>query len=381
MSHRFWISLAIAGTAATGCQAPTPVVGQLAIAEAPSAPSARVLANATTSYSSVVTTVAGTGTAGFMEGPAASARFNTPQGLAIDPAGVLYVADTFNMSVRTITPTGLVITAGFPAALGKLVLPTSVAVTPMGLAVLETAKNRIQFLSATGVVTPFVGGAIKSQGQGLLPGTYGHADGRGAEARFQSMGDIAMAANGLLYITDRNRVRMAYPDGTVMTIAGVEKVGHVDGDGGLARFNTLRGIAIHPSGSVYVVDSGNHRIRCVTAAAPNDPGNVSVGPVAGGEPGYADSQNPRTARFKSPTDIAIDALGNAYVTDTGNHCIRKIFPDGSVITLAGTGIAGTTDGPGNTAQFSSPNGIVVDAAGNLYVTDGKNHKVRKIVQL
>lgn len=381
MSHRFWISLAIAGTATSGCQAPTPVAGQLAIGSAPSAPSARVLANATTSYSSTVTTIAGTGTAGFMEGPAANARFNTPQGLAIDPAGVLYVADTFNMSVRTVTPTGMVITAGFPAALGKLVLPTSVAVTPMGLAVLESAKNRIQFLSPTGVVTPFVGGAIKSQGQGLLPGTYGFADGRGAEARFQSMGDLAMGANGMLYITDRNRVRMAYPDGTVQTIAGVEKVGHVNGDGGLARFNTLRGIAIHPNGGVYVVDSGNHRIRCVTAAAPNDPGNVSVGPVAGGEPGYADSPDSRAARFLNPTDIAVDALGNAYVTDTGNHCIRKIFPDGSVITLAGTGVAGNADGPGSAAQFSSPNSIVVDAAGNLYVTDGKNHKVRKIVQL
>jgi sugar lactone lactonase YvrE len=381
MSHRTWISLAIAGITATGCQAHTPVPGQMALAEAPSAPTARVLANATTAFSSVVTTIAGTGTPGFMEGPAANARFNTPQGLAIDPAGVLYVADTFNMSVRTITPTGMVITAGFPAALGKLVLPTSVAVTPMGLAVLETAKNRIQFLSPTGVVTPFVGGAIKPQGQGLLPGTYGHADGRGSEARFQSMGDLAMGTNGILYITDRNRVRMAYPDGTVMTIAGIERVGHVDGTGGLARFNTLRGLAIHPGGDVYVVDSGNHRIRRLMAPAANDPSNVLVGPVAGGEPGYADSTDARAARFMNPTDVAVDSLGNAYVTDTGNHCIRKIFPDGSVITLAGTGVAGSADGPGNAAQFSSPNGIAVDAVGNVYVTDGKNHKVRKIVQL
>lgn len=379
MLKSLWYLTAFAALGAAGCQAPAPMVGQLALGEAASAPTARVLGNATLAFSSTVSTVAGTGTAGYMEGPAAAARFNAPQGLAIDAAGTLYVADTFNMSIRTITPTGLVITAGFPAALGKLVLPNSVAVTPFGLAVLEGAKNRIQFLSPTGVVTPFVGGAVMSQGQGLLPGTYGHADGRGSLARFESLGDLAMGANGNLYISDRNRVRMAYPDGTVATIAGVEQVGHVDGAGSLARFNTLKGVAVNAAGHIYVVDSGNDRIRKLIPSA-LDPTRVTVVAVAGGEPGYADSTDPRSAQFRNPTDVALDALGNVYVTDTGNHCIRKILTDGTVITLAGTGIAGMADGPGSAAQFSSPGHIAINAAGDLYVTDVKNHVVRKIVQ-
>lgn len=378
MSHRFWIPLALAAAVA-GCQAPTPTVGQFALSAASGTPTQRLLADTRISFDTTVSTLAGTGTAGFMEGPAATARFNTPMGLSVDPTGTVYVADMFNMGVRMITPTGMVMTVGFPAALGQLVMPTSVVATPRGLAVLETVKNRVQFLSPTGTVTPFVGGGIASIGQGFLPGTYGYGDGRGEVARFQSMGDLCLDSSGMIFISDRNRVRMAYPDGSVITIAGVDVVGHVNGPGKQARFNTLKGIATDNNGHVYVVDSGNHRIRRITIDF-NDPTRCTVDTVAGSERGFADSDRALNAMFMDPTDIAIDSIGNLYVTDTGNHRVRKILTDGSVITLAGIS-EGRADGPGISARFNRPNHVAVDAAGNVYVTDLKNHSVRKIEQL
>ncbi|MFN3432403.1 MAG: hypothetical protein ACK46X_20945 [Candidatus Sericytochromatia bacterium] len=378
MMHRLWIPLTLAAAVA-GCQAPTPTAGQFALSAANGAPAQRLLADTRVSFDTSVTTLAGTGTPGFMEGPAATARFNTPMGLTVDPTGTVYVADMFNMGIRMITPTGMVMTVGFPAALGQLVLPTSVVATPMGLAVLETAKNRVQFLSPTGTVTPFVGGGIASIGQGFLPGTYGYGDGRGEVARFQSMGDLCLDSSGMIFISDRNRVRMAYPNGSVVTIAGIDVVGHLNGPGKYARFNTVKGIVSDNNGHVYVVDSGNHRIRRITIDL-NDPTNTTVDTIAGSERGYADNSRAINAMFSDPTDIAIDSIGNLYVTDTGNHRVRKILTDGSVITLAGIG-EGNADGPGIAARFNRPNHIALDAAGNVYVTDLKNHSVRKIEQL
>lgn len=377
---RYAVPCGLAALALIGCQAPNPAVGQLAL-NAASGPASRVLANATSAFSSNVTTLAGTGTAGFVEGPAATARFNAPQGIAVDPAGNVHVADSYNMAVRTISPAGLVMTAGFPMSLGKLMLPTALAVMPNGLAVMETSKNRIQVLQpATGTVTPFAGGTVLPAGQGLLPGSYGHADGLGAYARFESLGDICVAPTGAMYISDRNRIRMALPNGTVSTIAGIAAVGHVNGPGDRARFNTVKGIAVDPQGRIVVVDAGNHRIRRLTPH-PQDPSQVTVETVAGSEPGYADSSVALGARFYKPTDIAVDAIGNLYVTDSGNHRVRKILTDGSVITLAGSGYEGRADGPGGAAAFNYPNHIAVDAAGNVYVTDLKNHAVRKIEQI
>jgi sugar lactone lactonase YvrE len=379
MMHRIWIPLAMAALAAAGCQAPSPVAGQLASGASTDVPTQRVLADTSVPYSTTVATLAGTGTAGFMEGPASMARFNTPQGLAVDPTGTVYVADTFNMGVRAISPTGMVLTVGFPVSLGQLFLPTSVAVTPMGLAVLESAKNRVRFIDMAGTVTPFVGGGVAFINTGFLPGTYGHADGKNDLARFMSMGDIAVAGNGNMIITDRNRVRLAYPDGTVITMAGIEKVGYVDGLGSQARFNTLKGVAVDGQGRIYVVDSGNHRIRRITPD-PSVPTRCNVALFAGSIRGFSDGAAIH-AQFNAPTDVAVDAVGNVYVTDTGNHRIRKILTDGTVITLAGNGQEGAADGTGSQATFARPNHIAVDAAGTLYVTDLKNHKVRTITQI
>lgn len=381
MTHRLPTIALLAALLAGGCQAqaPAPTAG-FALNRSASAPTQHLMADTRTAYSTTVSTLAGTGKAGFMEGPAATAKFNAPHGIAVDAAGNLYVADTFNMGIRMITPAGMVMTVGLPFVLGKIVLPKAVAVMGNGtLAVLENQKNRIQFLDAMGNVTPFVGGKLKWEGTGLPQGTYGYQDGKGDLARFQTMYDFCVDGAGNMYVSDSNRIRKVYPDGTVVTLAGVQKVGHVDGDGGIARFNTVRGIAVDAQGVLYVADSGNDRIRKIVPN-PLNPSQVTVTDYAGGAAGFLDGSEGRYAMFNNPTDVAVDGLGNVYVTDTGNHCIRKILAGSSeVITLAG-GSEGATDGPGNAAQFSAPDQLAVDGNGTIYVTDLKNNKIRMIQQ-
>jgi sugar lactone lactonase YvrE len=149
--------------------------------------------------------------------------------------------------------------------------------------------------------------------------------------------------------------------------------GYADGPAAEAQFNGPRGVAVDAKGNVYVADTGNHRIRMISPA-----GQVTT--LAGGsEPGYKDGKGSE-ARFNYPADIAADAAGNLYVADTANHCIRKITPEGVVTTLAGNGKPGDTDGPLAEAQFRAPEGVAVDSQGNVYVADTGNQRIRKIVQ-
>jgi MYXO-CTERM domain-containing protein len=148
--------------------------------------------------------------------------------------------------------------------------------------------------------------------------------------------------------------------------------GSADGTGTEARFYAPEGVAVDPAGNVYVSDTGNHKIRKITPA-----GVVST--LAGaGVSGYADGTG-ETARFREPSGIAADATGNVYVADWGNHAIRKITPAGVVTTFAGSGgVLGNADGTGSAARFQLPSGVAVDAAGNVYVADTLNHTIRKI---
>ena len=166
--------------------------------------------------------------------------------------------------------------------------------------------------------------------------------------------------------------------GVVTTLAGaVGKVGKTNGAGGVARFNYPAAVAAAANGTLYVAD-GNNVIRKITPA-----GVVTTlagvlgafGPTQGGAtngPGAA-------ARFTSPAGVAVDAAGNVYVADTENHTIRKIAADGTTSTLAGTaGPPGTADGTGPAARFANPMGVAVDAAGTVYVADHDNHTIRRI---
>ncbi len=179
-----------------------------------------------------------------------------------------------------------------------------------------------------------------------------------------------------VYVADslNNRIRKITPAGVVSTLAGAGGAGapgYVNGTGATAEFSTLSSIAIDTSGNLYVVEQNNHRIRKITST------NV-VSTIAGnGSAGYVDG-TAATARFNKPFGVSVDNSGNVYVTDQSNHRVRKISPDGIVNTLAGTGVLGTADGMGTTAQFNNPSGIALDSSGNLFIADKDNHLIRKI---
>jgi len=159
---------------------------------------------------------------------------------------------------------------------------------------------------------------------------------------------------------------------TVFTYAGSGFPGYIDGDSTNASFNFPRGIAIDPTGNVYVVDGNNHVIRKISTT-----GTVSTFAGTPNMPGYQDGPAD-SAQFNDPFNICIDPNGNFYVSDFQNHRIRKIDTNGMVTTVAGSGIDGWRDGMADSAQFNYPRGICVDDAGNLYVGDSWNHRIRKI---
>jgi len=319
-----------------------------------------------------VTTWAGSpGNPGNADGLGGAARFNSPEGVAVDGAGNVYVADTLNHTIRKVTPGGEVATwAGSAGNAGGAALPFA----PAGMAldgagnvyVADSGNHTIRKVTPGGVAATWAGSA----------GESGHADGAGSAARFDRPEGVAVDGAGHVYVADSGNqtIRRVTPGGVVATLAGSPgKHGSSDGLGTEARFNNPRGVVVDGAGNVYVSDSLNHSIRKITPR-----GEVTTLAGRAREPGSADG--PRSvARFGHPTGVAVDSGGNVYVADTYNHTIRKITPAGEVATLAGLGTSwGSADGAGRKARFFYPQGVAVDSMGNVYVADNSNHSIRKI---
>ncbi len=327
----------------------------------------------------VVTTLAGTaGQAGGLDAQGSAARFSNPFGLAVNSNGDVLVADTYNNAIRKVTSSGAVTTLAGLTRTGSADGAGSVARfnNPLGAAtdasgnvyVVDYGNDTIRKITSAGVVSTLAGTA----------GVAGSADGTGAAASFTGPGGLATDSAGNIYVaeTENNLIRKITPTGVVTTLAGAPGTsndGSDDGTGAAASFKGPGAPVVDSAGNVYVTDGGNNTIRKITPA-----GEVTTFAGTAGSQGSADGTG-ASASFNAPSGLAIDGSGNLYVTDSGNHTIRKITPEGVVTTLAGTaGLSGTNDGTGVEARFNSPQGVVSDSAGNLYVADTENQTIRKI---
>ena len=192
--------------------------------------------------------------------------------------------------------------------------------------------------------------------------TSGFFNGNGSSARMDVISGIATDASGNVFVADDNRIRKISPTGGVSTIAGGGAAGFADGQGTGAKFNYPVGLTVDALGNIYVCDSGNHRVRKIT------PGGLVSTLAGNGIAGNVNGNN-TSAQFSGPDAIVIDASGNLFVGDYQNFNIRKITPTGVVTTFAGSGVAGFVNGTGTKAQFFYPQGMAIDAAGNIFISD------------
>jgi len=333
----------------------------------------------------VVSTLAGQAlTTGTTDATGAAARFDNPEGIAVDSAGMVYVVDTVNCTIRKVTPAGVVSTlAGTPGVAGssdgtgsaaQFNYPAGIAVDSAGnLYVADTFNSTIRKITPAGGVTTLAGlaptAAVPS------PENSGSANGTGAAARFNFPRGVAVDGADNVYVADtlNSTVRKITPAGVVTTLAGnpAQTPQTLDGTGAAALFDYPFGIAVNSAGSIWVADTSGQTIRAVTPAGVV----TTIGGLAGnaGSAGGAGA----VARFNSPTAIAVDGTGNLYIADTNNSLVREITPDGTVVTLAGlAGNTGSVNASGSSARLFFPYGIAVDSAGNLYLADTYNAEVR-----
>jgi len=321
-----------------------------------------------------VSTFAGTaGAAGLVNATGAAARFNGPISLTVDATGNLFIIDGNNNLIRKITSTGVVSTYAGTGAFGALNGPAAQATFAImnGLAVdasnniyvADQGNELIRKITPAGTVSTVAGKA----------GVYGFANGQDTTAVFNYPNGIAVDKSGNLYVTDANNyvIRKITPTGLVSTLAGKQGVyGSTNGPDTSATFNSLNACAVDAQGNLYITET--YRVRKISTD-----GMVST--FAGsGSPGSADGVG-TAASFNSLSSVSIDALGNLYVGDSGNHTIRKITPDGTVSTIAGTsGVTGSADGTGAAAKFGGGVYAAVDPSGNVFVADGLNNTIRKL---
>jgi sugar lactone lactonase YvrE len=391
------------------------------------------------SAAGVITTLAGTGTAGFTGdgGPATLAALNRARAVAVDRTGNVYVSDTRSIRVRRIAPDGIITTVvgngtrgfsgdGGPATAAQIRAPHGLAIDSAGnVLVADYGNNQIRRVDGRGVITRFAGSATDGSGDG----------GQATQADLAHPRSVAAGPAGTFYISDwnNNRVWRVTRDGIITTLAGTRTAGF-SGDGGPAvdaELTAPHGIAADAAGNVYIADQNNSRVRRVgtdgiiktiagdgrlgvagdggaavsaavglpSAVALDAAGNLYISQqsshvirrvstsgiittIAGiGTPGFSGDGGPATqARLNFPIGIASDSAGNVYVAEQSNNRVRRIGVDGIITTVIGNGSLGSTGdgGPATDATMSSPFGVAVDRTGNVYVTDSRNNRIRRV---
>ncbi len=384
----------------------------------------------------IISTIAGNGTEGFDGdgGPATSASLNGPRGVAVDPAGNVYIADRGNSRIRKVDTVGLISTiagngtSGFSGDGGLATAASfdawSLAVDVSGNLYITDARNhRVRKVNTAGIISTVAGdgGDIfggdggpatatsvvpldifvdpggnlyladasyrvrKVNGDGIITtiacnGTSGFTgDGGPATAASCAPYRVARDSAGNLYVADGSsrRIRKVSAAGIITTVAG-RGTGQSSGDGGPATLAELiqpLGVAVDPAGNVYIADEGSNRIRKVNTA-----GIIST--IAGnGKEGFNGDGGPATsASLNDPRGVAVDAAGNVYISDRGNNRIRKVDTAGIISTIAGNDKEGFSGDGGLaiSASLSAPREVAVDAAGNVYISDAGNFRIRKV---
>ncbi len=343
--------------------------------------------NGTNLPNNIITTVAGGGS-GQDGGAATNASLYVPVGVALDAFGNLFIADEYNNRIRKVDTNGIITTVagngtksysgdGGAATNASLCYPSGVAFDAFGdLYIADYANNRIRKVDTNGIITTVVGGGTNGLGDG----------GAATNASLYDPLGVALDNSGNLYIADSMfRIRKVDTNGIITTVAGNGHSGYVrySGDGSAATnasINGSEGVACDDSGNLYIADRNNNRIRkvdsngIITTVAGFWPSYPSVGGYSG------DGGAATNASLNNPWGVAFDASGNLYIADEYNNRIRKVDTNGIITTVVGGGTDGLGDGGAATnASLYSPSGVAFDAAGNMYIADYNNRRIRKVL--